>query len=445
MNGLLRRQLGRLAALPRGVHAVLVLAALLHAVGLSWGVPSSAAWDVDAVAPRDFLPGLASAFTPGHYHTYPPLHLALLTVATLPVSLAAASAAGSWSPRAVMPVILDPTYMSAITVIARLVTIVMSLGVVVAVALIAGELAPPSRARGATVGAALFATAGASFAYYAQTTNLDVPYLFWATIAALGIVRAVRRREPRRLRSALVFAACAVATKDQAYAMFVLSVPGVLVLWVLRDGWARANVASIVREVIVAGALGVLVVLVANGALWNPTGLSARVRFLSGSASQDFAIYTEDLAGRLTFATDVVRAFRFHYPPLIAVFVAVGLVLTVRAERGSGPDAPRVVAAFVPLAIALSFTLAFDLVARRTEERFTLPQALMLAVYGGIGVDYAWSGLAHRGRYVELLGRAACVVVVGAALWDCLVLDANLVWDPRYDAERFLRDRKSVV
>src|SRR5690242_21088422 len=42
--------------------------------------------------------------------------------------------------------------------------------------------------------------------------------------------------------------------------------------------------------------------------------------------------------------------------------------------------------ALVPLAIALSFTLGFNMVARRVEERFTLPHALFFAVYAGFGL-----------------------------------------------------------
>src|SRR3954466_5896782 len=76
-------------ALPRELRIVLLLATVLHGIGLSWGLPASDAWDNDGVAPRDILPGLAATFTPGDYYTYPPVHLALIALLTLPVTAVA--------------------------------------------------------------------------------------------------------------------------------------------------------------------------------------------------------------------------------------------------------------------------------------------------------------------------------------------------------------------
>ncbi|APS00215.1 hypothetical protein [Pajaroellobacter abortibovis] len=42
-------------------------------------------WDNDGVAPRDFLVGLYQARALGEYFTYPPFHLFILTVLTVPI------------------------------------------------------------------------------------------------------------------------------------------------------------------------------------------------------------------------------------------------------------------------------------------------------------------------------------------------------------------------
>src|ERR1700733_659101 len=63
---------------------ILLVAMALRSVGLFWGLPASASWDSDSVAPRDFLVGVIESYRPGHFSTSPPLHLLLLTVLTAP-------------------------------------------------------------------------------------------------------------------------------------------------------------------------------------------------------------------------------------------------------------------------------------------------------------------------------------------------------------------------
>ena len=226
-----RRALVAVASLPIELRLVLLLAAVLHGVGLSWGMPSSDAWDNDGVAPRDIIPGLVATFSPGDYYTYPPLQLAIVGVLTLPVTILAVVNAGTTSVPAVIQEIVKPPYMTAITMTARTVTLLMSIGIVAVIALIAGDLSSRERRRSVMTFAALFATLNWAFSYYAHTSNLDVPYLFWACLAVLWLERAILRHEPRRLRTFAVFAAMAVGTKDQAYAMFLLGAPAVLVAW----------------------------------------------------------------------------------------------------------------------------------------------------------------------------------------------------------------------
>jgi hypothetical protein len=426
-----RRLAARVATLPLALRGVLMLAAVLHGVGLSWGMPASDAWDNDGIAPRDILPGLAQTFTPGEYFTYPPAQLLLLAILTLPVTLLAAVRAGSTSVATVIHVILAPAYMTAFTMTARVVVMLMSLGIIVAIAAMTDEIAgprTPSAVRPGTF-AALLATLGVPFTYYSHVSNLDVPYLFWASLGALWMVRAIARREPRRLGLAMVFAVLAIATKDQAYAMFVLAGPACGALWLLADPWARQNARQIAREIALGALKAGPLLLLLDGAVTNPSGFRRRLAFLSGSASQDFATYRQDLTGRIDNFLDAFRSFGMHYPRVAAIFVVLGLALTIHRARKDA-DRPRIVAALVPLAIALSFTLAFNMVARRVEERFSLPQMLFAAVYGGAGLAWAWE---RRGA-----PRVACVAVLFAAGWDAVRVDATFLREPRYEAEAFL-------
>lgn len=390
--------------LSRSLRAVLLLAAVLHAIGLSWGLPSSDAWDNDGIAPRDILPGLAETFTPGSFYTYPPAHLLLLALLTAPVTIVAVLRAPSHAVHDVIQEILKTPYMTAFSLTARTVSLLMSLGIAIAIARIAEELRP---GRHAGTLAAATASFGIVFTYYAHTSNLDVPSLFWASLAALAFVRALARDEPWRLRRAAICAAVAVATKDQTYALFVLALPVAFALYA-RHAW---------RKAIVPAAIGLGVLVVLDGAPFNPTGFLARLRFLRGPASQDFSNYAGSLQGRLAILGDIARSFDRHYPVVFAALIAFGIVLVARRRAG-----------LVPLLMAVSFTVAFNFAARRTDDRFALPQMLFLAVYAGIALDGVWD-------------RARVVVVglLGWAAWEALRVDMMFLYEPRYATEAYLR------
>jgi len=429
-----RRALLAVASLPLELRLVLFLATVLHGVGLSWGMPWSDAWDNDGVAPRDIIPGLVATFSPGDYYTYPPLQLAIVGVLTLPVTILAVVNAGTTSVPAVIEEILHPPYMTALTMTARIVTLLMSIGIVAVLALIAGDLASRERRRPVMTFAGLFATLNWAFSYYAHTSNLDVPYLFWACLAVLWLERAILRHEPRRLRTFAVFAAMAVGTKDQAYAMFLLGAPAALVAWTALDPWPRssANRGRVLKEVVLAVVIGAVLLALIDGAIFNPSGFRARVAFLTGPASKDFEILSRDTYGRLLAFADSFLYFRRHYPPPLAVFVAIGLASGIAQARRRGRAA--LAAALVPIAVAVSFSICFNVAALRAEERFTLPQMLMAAVFAGFGLGALWR-LPAAARWPARARGAAPLLL---ALVECIRVDATLLAEPRYETEAFL-------
>ncbi|MBX3204647.1 MAG: hypothetical protein KF764_06230 [Labilithrix sp.] len=436
---------------------ILLAVGILHVVGVGWGLPGSDGWDNDGVAPRDYLPGLVATYTPGRFYTYPPVHLALLAVLTLPVVLVAAMRAPSLAVPDLVGEILKVPYMTSIAYVARSASLVMSLGVVLFLARIAEELrahelglSPPvgddgrggrwtdERVRRAGFCTAAFAGVNASLTYYAHTSNLDVPYLFWGTWALLVFTRAIARREPRLLRRAFALAVLAVGTKDQAYGMFLLSLPAAFAIWVARDAWARARRGPIVREAAIALAGAVVLFAFVDAAIVNPSGFAARVRFLTGTASQDFVEYTRDWSGRAGIVADAARLFHLQYPSVLAPLIALGVVHALVMARRTPAErrGAQVTLALLPLFVAISFTVTFNWSSLRTDARFLLPQALALAVYGGRAVDALV--FASR-RAVRTLGRVVVPAALALAFFACVAVDVNLLFDPRYDAEAWLR------
>jgi 4-amino-4-deoxy-L-arabinose transferase-like glycosyltransferase len=430
---------------------ILLVVGIVHAVGVGWGLPASDGWDIDGVAPRDFLPGLAATFTPGRYTTYPPVHLAILAVLTLPIVIVAAARAPSLGLEHLVGEIIKVPYMTAIAYVARSVSVLMSLGVVFFLARIAEEIRSaqlgiepskdggPStdpRVRRAGLCTAAFVGSNASLTYYAHTSNLDVPYLFWATLALLQFTRALGRHQPRLLRRALTFAVLAVGTKDQAYGLFLLSLPVALGIWFASDSWSRvpANRRSSAREAVLALILACGLFILVDAVLFNPSGFLARVRFLTGSASQDFVEYVPGWTGRVGILVDAAKQFHLQYPAVLGLLALVGVLM---ALADGWRQRPSLALTMLPLLVALSFTILFNFAARRTNARFLLPQALFLGVYGGLAIDRIAFGAASS-RALNGLRRVGAVLALGVGYFRCLAVDATMLADPRYEAEAWL-------
>jgi 4-amino-4-deoxy-L-arabinose transferase-like glycosyltransferase len=392
---------------------VVLVVAVVRVVAIDWGLPSSDGWDNDGVAPRDFLPGLIATFSPGKFYTYPPVHLALLALLTLPITLLMLARAPSLDAAAVVAEAIKTPYMTATAYVARFVSLAMSLGIVIFAARIAEEIRRGERdARLAGTCTALFVGLNVSLTYYAHTSNLDVPYMFWSLASFATMARALRG-EPRLLRRAFAAAVLAIGTKDQAYALFVIAFPIVVAVWAARD-------RRVIREAGIALGLSAVLFVVVDGVVMNPAGFRARLAFLTGSASQDYAEYTQDWPGRFRILVDLARKSGLQVPIALSPLVAMGLFRL-----------PRRLVALLPFLGAISFTVAFNFTARRTDPRFFLPQGVMLGIYGGLGL--AWL------MRLRVAGWIPASFAIARGLFACISVDVNMLRDPRYDTEAWLR------
>ena len=411
---------------------ILALALVLRLAGLFWGLPNADGWDDDGVAPRDFLPGVMQTYAPGQHYTYPPLQLIILALVSAPVWIATLLHAPSLSPGAVVTTFINVPTMTALAVIGRFVSACLSLGLLWNVAKIGEELRGSTRA-GAWVAAAC--ALDATYTYYWQTTNLDGPYLFWGVWSLRWLVHAIVHRKPSALRRSLLLAALSVATKDQAYALFVLGVPITLAAWLVLDPAARALWRTIAKEVAIGSALALVLLLVVDGAVFNPSGFHDRLRFLLGAGAR----ITRTTRRRGTGA------------PISCATSAVTSISSIpsssrRSRRWAsrwpcapptGPARGRARLLFA----AVSFTIAFDMVARRTEVRFALPQSIMVGVYIGLAFDALQTWLAGRfpaSRRSTWGFAVAAAPLLAMALFGCLAVDVAMLLDPRYDAEAWL-------
>ncbi len=391
------------------------------AVGFTWGLPGSDSWSADSISPRSCgLGAIVETYWPGHFHHYPPLHMAILTVLSLPwMALALARTGTAGGMDALGAELIEPLYMTGIELGARLLAAAMGVGILRYTYVLWTRLA----GRRAALAAAAVVADSAVLVYYARVGNLDVPYVFWL-LGCLVELDRVACGEPRELH-ALLFAAAAVLTKDQAGAALLLPAPIFLVAvpWLARRAspWRR----GLTRGALVAAGAFALV----SGALVNPSGFVQRLHHLVGPASKPWAQFPPTPAGELALSRAVLATTPdfTSWPIALAALAGVALAACRR---------PRLARArsLLPAAAALSFAAFFSMQARQSEHRFFLPESVLLVPYAGLAFDAAWER-APRAR--PAIACAAALSLALAAL-RVVSLDATLLTDPRYEAERLL-------
>jgi hypothetical protein len=429
----LARPFGRLLAEDRAVLAVVLAFAASELVTAGWDLPGSHGWENDGVAPRDLFGGLAHNLSPGATHRYPLLHYLLLAVPSLPVLLVAVLA-GPLTGAAIQARVLAVPTMTAISLIAKLTAILMASVSVLALA----RLVRRTFGVGAARCTALFAATNLTFAFYGRVSNLDVPYLMWTLLALDALLDVLEGEGAPAMTRFGLFAAAAVATKDQAYASFVLVAPVYLVLLplVTRRAWSRDDTRRLARS---AGqsalAYGFL-----SGALLNPRGFVRRLDELRGPSSQAWRAYSKDLSGLAANVHDALAtaSHSFWPRPLFALSLAGAVVALLQKPGASVLEgrAPRA----LPLVAGLGSFVFFTLAVGRAEHRFLLPFGLFLSAYAGVGAA-AVLARARRigaGRLGELLVGAA----VAAAALASFAVHLTQLGDARREVSAFLAKLK---
>jgi hypothetical protein len=412
-----------------GTGALLAAAAtlLLHAPGLSWGLPSQYGWAPDELIPEVVLDGLAQGFSGGWASKYPPFHQALLGTLYRPVLW--------WHGLGPAQAVPGGAY-HALFLIGRVVSLLMAAGVV-ALVYDCGRLLLDRRAAGF---AALLTATMLPFGYYARLANLDVPYLFWALVSLRFALRALDRPGALDLAAFGVAGVLAIATKDQAYGLYALGAP----LLVFARARRRAGAGGLVRELL---GRDVALAALASGAAFvaafrlvgNWEGFVEHVRIITGPASEDFQLFPATLAGQAALAWHSAAQLAFVLGPAAAAVCALGLAcvggrrLGLLAPPPSGATGrPAVLLGL--LAAALAYYATFVAVVLYSYDRFLLPVGVILSFFGGAALAEATARPGWPGR----LGRLVALAIAAYGVARCASLGALMRNDTRYAAERWL-------
>ena len=393
----------------RTVAWIVAVFALSQLVAIGWDLPGSYGWENDGIAPRDFFAGIAINLTPGQGHRYPMFHNLLIGLLSIPILLPAALSAESWTLPALMEQILTVPTMTGVSIVSKLVGLLMACVALLVIARIGRRTVSAEAGRWAVVWAATCL----SFAYYGRVSNLDGPYLMWTALALDRLLSVAETRARRDYVWFGLLAGAAVATKDQAYAGLVL--PGLiyLLLLPLRGDRPFGPRAAHYKNTAFATLAGALSLGVLGGGLFNPTGFVARIRELTGGASQDWMSYARTPKGILRNVADIVLGQEtFYWPWLVVALCWVGVGLVVL--RRGGEEIRSRTFRLLPLTAGISSILFFTLVVARCEHRFVLPLGFSLAYYGGVASAALLARVSTKGT---LALRGVQVALGALVLW----------------------------
>ncbi len=416
------------------------LALVLYLPGITWGLPGShtadrlISWAPDEIAALDPLVRMHQLFTGKELGIlkYPLFHNLVLAAFYAPYLGFEWLTGGLVNPQAHYPFGFTNPLRSihALLLISRSVSLLMAAATVV----VAYFFVQTLWGRRAGLLAGVFVLLLYPVVYYGKMANVDVPAQFWCSLVFL--LSAYVLREGWTVKRAIwmgVFAALAIATKDQSYAVLLL-LPFALIPAHIRamqnrgqtSTWARAKAplaGLLVSAAVYAGASGLAL---------SPAGYFRHIAFIRTAWYQEtpslwYYRYSDNWRGYLGVLGESLRAIidSLGWPLFLASCAGVLLAAWKRQER------PKLLYLLPIPALILGVILPV----RHTALRFIMPLTVILACHAA----YAFSVALQSSQ--RLVRMAAWVVIIGGsgvALLRDVDLTRLLSNDPRCAATRWL-------
>jgi hypothetical protein len=403
----------------------------LYLYGIGWGLPNVNDWANLSLAPTKPL-SFAKHLLYGErwlFH-YPPLHFIVLALVYSPYVLYLLLTGGLQSPTDVYPFgLADPeTSLSVLILLARLVSVVMGVGLVLV------NYLTVRRFYGAMAGlvSSILIASSYPIVYYAHSATVDIPHLFWLALALYSFVRLIESFQTKWYLLLALFTAFAVGTKHPAYAFAIGLIPSLVYLhyrnFVERHPGHSPVAAFLDRRFVYASCLfGVTLILIFNPIL-NWDGVAAHIshhteRSIRGSWTIQAA--SGRLRGHLDLVGDYVEYIRQSNGLPVFVLMAAGfLYCLVRYPKQS-------------LIIGLPIVTYYVLYLKNfgtNHLRYVLPVYLLCTWQAG---KLAADALATRSmpRWVPRVGLA---LIIGSSLLYGATVHYMYAHDARYDAERWI-------
>jgi 4-amino-4-deoxy-L-arabinose transferase-like glycosyltransferase len=421
----------------RPLLVILIAFASLAAVTVGWGLPDGATplstglWAIDAIGPVEPLSEAYQRFTRDGTENviYPLFHYIVLTAAYAPYVVFASLTGALRHPSSEFPYgATEPeAFFQTLSIIGNLVSVAMAIGIVLIVFDVTRRLFDVRAARWA----AAFSAFLAPLVYYAGTTNLDVPYLFWTLLAIRALLQGASDGRLGYFVFSGVAAGLAVATKDQAvgyFALWPLVIP-VLVARLRRQDPQdqQAWRALLDRRTLAAGVAVIATYAIANNLLlggWQ--GFIRHLEFISTFREINVHLgAAPTFGGQAALSIEAAEQLLWMMGPLTLLLAIVGVWRSVRTRR------------WLPLlllAFAASYYV-FIVMPTLAHSRYLIGIALLLAPFAG----HAVAASVEQSVRVAWLTRGAGFAALATEVVLCLHLANVLLNDSRYAMERWVR------
>ena len=422
---------------------ILLLSLLVNMIGLQWGLPNdNQTWAADALQPltpmsvgRHVLFG--ERWNSGwFYFKYPLGHPLLLLAAQAPY-LAWLRATGQLGrPASTYPYgFKQPERaLARLALTTRAVSALMGVGTVGLAYVIGTSLFGVS----AGLVSALLVAGCYPLVFYAHTSNVDAPLLFWIALALAAALRSAERDSRAAALLAGGAMAMALLTKEQSIGALAAVPP----VWLLQRR-ARQTTRRALQHAVAALAGFAAVTFVIGNVWWNPAGYVNRWRFLLGvlpaAIREKYAPYQFlvqvpqgfSLAHEWQHVGKVAGMITQALTPPVMVLSLAGLALALWRRPRSG-----VVLLVLGALYYLLSLRALELV----PVRYTMPVLFAFLLAGGAmgGVILDWIGAAPSAGRRRALSAAVVLALLGTLLPGVEVVHL-LRRDPRYAAEAWLR------
>ena len=454
MTGLVYSCHSLLGRLDRALVPIILLSMLVNLIGVNWGLPfpeptwwdeedrqANFPWAFDTVAPVNPLAAARDFFAWGWWsrrnYVYPLFHYILLALLYSPpvlywfLSGQFAPPDGPGYPYG----LADPeNQLALLTVIARLTSAVMASSIVVFIYLIGKRL----YGRRAGLLAALMTSLCYTLVFYAHTSVLEVPCLFWGVIALYFYLKLVDgEQKPGNYLAFGILVAIAMSTKDQAYGLFILPIAHIAYAHYRRYfpgplSLAEFFRAGMHRHTAYAIAGFVMTYAIANNLFFNLPRLRLHFQLLFGGADAwpsgdrylpDRSLLSQYLLLKLTAYHTI------HSLGLPMAFVcAVGLIYCLYRWP------KRTLLISLP---AISFYVFFiNAGLFYVHSRYTLPLALSLSLFG----SKLLADMFQRPGVIRITGYAFAALVFTYSLASSLSLDLTMINDSRQLATVWIQE-----
>jgi hypothetical protein len=395
--------------------AIVCVSLVINIIGINWGLPSTIGWAPDELIPLRVLEGLEKGFSNGWYYKYPPFHFYILALLYSPF----------WILHQFQIVdIYSSEIYTILFYLGRGLTLLMSVGLLLVLYFLASKVFD----RPSAIFSLLIIIVSCPFVYYSKTLNLDIPYLFWFSLSLFFYLRILERQQLRDYLLFSLMAAIAVATKDQAYAFYLLT-PLVIIWQHYRhlkqvDPDIRFKDALLDRKIVYSLWVGFGVFFLLHNLIFNLEGFFKHVNLITSGSAQIRPRYEQNLWGQLKMFRQSLTHLRFSLGWGLYFISILGFLKVVSKIRKY-----RLFAfLLVPL---ISYYLFYICIVWYSNVRYLMPIWLILSLCGG---KFIAEFLGRRSPYLPVKALVIIAIFIYSFSYS-FTLNVLMVNDSRYRVE----------